>query len=92
MGLSGVPGCPAVTLGAASGQGWSRAGRDPSLGVGLLPWDRGPSVLDLAGLPGAATLRRLLGSVLSRAEAFRPGAPGLLTPRNVKGCCPFLRC
>lgn len=66
MGLSGVLGCSAVALGAASGQGWSRAERDPSLRAGLLHRDTS----DLRGLLATATLRRLLGSELSRAEAF----------------------
>lgn len=76
-GLSWVPGCPAVVLGATSGQGWSRAGRDPSLGVGLLLWDRGPSALDLEGLLGAATPCAVCWALmLSQGRAMRrPGLP-----------------
>lgn len=91
MGLSGSRAARAVVLGATSGQGWSRAGRDPSLGVGLLLWDRGPSrAWTWKGCwerhPAPLARQRALSS-----RSLLPGGVGLLTPLNVKGC-PFLRC
>lgn len=90
--LLGSPGS-SVGLVAMARQDGAGSGHASPIAMRLLaPRDRGWGRLGTGGLPGIATLHRLLGKAPSRPGMFCRGGPGLRPRRSGAGGLALLRC